>query len=450
MKLQQILQEIEDNQSKIAEYGKFDDRVLKKINYKLRLDWNYYSNRMEGGTLTREETRSVMVGNIDVNGKPYKDIAEMKGHDSEVNDVLKMSKGELTLAEKRIKAIHKTIMYEEIEERRNLIGEWKKTNNEIINYKGEKIVFTEPSEVPEQVHKLLDRTNVELEHYRNGKSKLHPVEIAAQFHIDFISIHPFYDGNGRTTRILTNILLIACGYPVIVIKDNHKEAYYRLLADIQLYEGKPDLFYAFIGERVLDTQRLILDALEGKEIDEPDDIDKEIKMAKGLFQGQSPIYEASINSDHVIKLIESVVIPSSKYLYEKLSEFDDEFMNISYNCSVAQGSRVTSGGLSYSIDDLISNIKRLNLVVYEKENLRSILSVEKRHNGLKKHENASNINVCLKFEFKQYFLECIDTSNAQLSAKFAYDQTPDIKVIHNLMNLIIKEFINRLKQMLSL
>jgi len=334
----------------------------------------------------------------------------------------------------------------------------KKTNNEIINYKGEKIVFTEPSEVPEQVHKLLDRTNVELEHYRNGKSKLHPVEIAAQFHIDFISIHPFYDGNGRTTRILTNILLIACGYPVIVIKDNHKEAYYRLLADIQLYEGKPDLFYAFIGERVLDTQRLILldtqrlilDALEGKEIDEPDDIDKEIKMAKGLFQGQSPIYEASINSDHVIKLIESVVIPSSKYLYEKLSEFDDEFMNISYNCSVAQGSRVTSGGLSYSIDDLISNIKRLNLVVYEKENLRSILSVEKRHNGLKKHENASNINVCLKFEFKQYFLECIDTSNAQLSAKFAYDQTPDIKVIHNLMNLIIKEFINRLKQMLSL
>jgi len=88
MKLQQILQEIEDNQSKIAEYGKFDDRVLKKINYKLRLDWNYYSNRMEGGTLTREETRSVMVGNIDVNGKPYKDIAEMKGHDSEVNDVL--------------------------------------------------------------------------------------------------------------------------------------------------------------------------------------------------------------------------------------------------------------------------------------------------------------------------------------------------------------------------
>ena len=159
MRLKEIIDRIEQNQTIISTYGKFDDAILKKINYKIRLDWNYYSNRMEGGTLTREETRSVMVNNIDIKGKPFKDVAEMKGHNAIVLEVLKMSKGDLRISENRIKEIHKAIMHEDETEKAKEIGKWKSTPNEIINYQGEKFSFTSPSEVAEEVHKMLNRTN---------------------------------------------------------------------------------------------------------------------------------------------------------------------------------------------------------------------------------------------------------------------------------------------------
>lgn len=159
MKLTEILHTIDENQKKITSYGTFNFDILKKINYKLRLDWNYFSNRMEGGTLTKEETRSVMVGNIDVSGKPIKDVFEMKGHDTIVREVLRMSKGEARLSERRIRDIHKAIMYEEDADRVKEIGNWKSYANEIITYQNEKINFTSPGKVAEEIHDLLNRTN---------------------------------------------------------------------------------------------------------------------------------------------------------------------------------------------------------------------------------------------------------------------------------------------------
>src|SRR5690606_22343474 len=136
------------------------------------------------------------------------------------------------------------------------VGQWKQDANEIIGYKNEKIGFVEPANVPEEIHQLLNRTNAELDKYFANKKSTHPVQIAAKFHIDYASIHPFYDGNGRTSRILTNIILMSCGYPAIIIKDEQKKAYYQYLADIQAYGGNEELFYTFIGERLLETQQL--------------------------------------------------------------------------------------------------------------------------------------------------------------------------------------------------
>lgn len=280
MSFKELLQKIDENQKLISSFGKFSDEVLKKINYKLRLDWNYYSNRMEGGTLTKAETRSVMVGNIDVKGKPLKDVAEMAGHDKIVLDVLKMSKGELRISEKRIKDIHKAIMYEDNSELATQIGQWKKDPNEIIGYKNEKISFSQPADVADEIHILLNTTNAELDKIFTDKEAVHPIQLAAQFHIEYVTIHPFYDGNGRTSRILTNILLMACGYPSIIIKDEHKETYYRLLGDIQAYGGDRELFNIFIGERIVDSQQLILDAISGKSIEDEDDFAKELRLLK--------------------------------------------------------------------------------------------------------------------------------------------------------------------------
>src|SRR5690606_8485123 len=128
------LETIEKKQAEINGHGNLEDNVLNRINYKLRLDWNYYSNRMEGGTLTRPETKQVMAG-VSVAAKPLNDVKEMSGHDKAVQEILHISKGNLRISERRMKDFHRLIMSEDDKAKAALIGEWKKENNEVINHK---------------------------------------------------------------------------------------------------------------------------------------------------------------------------------------------------------------------------------------------------------------------------------------------------------------------------
>ena len=244
MSFEQKLVHIDELQHKINTCGKLPDAVLKKINYKFRLEWNYTSNSMEGNTLTREETRSVMIGNITVEGKPIKDILEMKGHDEVINTILKIGKGELNLSEKRIREIHTSIMHEEDPEKRKAIGQWKTIQNYLYNYKKERFDFVPPADVPERMHQLMNWLNTEKDKIpHKADDAMHPVELALKFNLDYVGIHPFYDGNGRTSRILTNLILISYGYPPLYIKENERGPYQQYLGDIQGYGGAPDVFF---------------------------------------------------------------------------------------------------------------------------------------------------------------------------------------------------------------
>lgn len=266
MNLDSQLKHVDELKRQIDAFGEFPVEIRKQINYQFRWDWNYYSNAMEGNTLTKEETRSVMVGNLTVGGKPIKDVFEMHGHDKVVLEILALGKGNVRLSEKRIKEIHSAIMHEENPAQQQLIGQWKVSPNHVINYKGEKFDFSEPNEVPERMHELLNRVNAGLDAInRQEKSAPNPVELALRFHIDYLTIHPFYDGNGRTARLLTNLLLIGLGYPPIIIRKEDKAAYYRYLADVQGYGGSPDLLLGFMAELLIRSQQMVLDALhQGK------------------------------------------------------------------------------------------------------------------------------------------------------------------------------------------
>jgi len=308
----------------IASHGKLTPEQLKKINYKFRLEWNYNSNSMEGNTLTIEETRSVMVGNIMVDKKPYKDIAEMKGHDEVISDILKIGKGELRLSEARIKQIHEAIMYEETEEEKAKIGKWKQTNNYIYNYKGERFDFVDFKEVSDKMHDLLNRTNADIDAIQNNKKKaLHPLDVAFNFHLEYVNIHPFYDGNGRTARILTNLILIALGYPPFWITEPQRAPYSNYLGDIQGYGGDPDLFHNFLAELVLRSQQLIIDVIEGRDIEADDDLDKEIAVWKRQLEKKDEL----ITRDFVV--LSKVYHKSLRSLFilyiDKLSQFEDLF-----------------------------------------------------------------------------------------------------------------------------
>lgn len=269
MSFQDKFRQIDELQASIQERGQIPVALLNKINYKLRLEWNFTSNSMEGNSLTKRETRTVMVGVVSVNDKPLKDIIEIKNHDQVISTIMKMGKGELNLSESRIKEIHKGIMYEEDPEKQKYVGQWKNINNYMFNINGERYDFVPHTEVPERMHQLVNWTNSEKEKIqRNQKDAVHPVLLALKFHIEYLIIHPFYDGNGRTARILSNLILISYGLPPFYINDDEKQNYYRYLTDIQSYGGEPDLFYGFMAGLVLRSLQITLDVIEGKDAGE--------------------------------------------------------------------------------------------------------------------------------------------------------------------------------------
>lgn len=324
MSYKSIKSKIEAIKFKIAEIGELTIEQKKKINYKFRLEWNFNSNSMEGNTLTIEETRSVMVGNLTVNDKPLKDILEMQGHDKVITEILRIGKGELRLSEKRICDIHKAIMHEDDESKKSKIGKWKQEANMIYNHKGERYDFVSPQEVPDKIHNLLNRTNAGIDAIlANKKDAPHPIDVAMEFHLEYLDIHPFYDGNGRTARILTNLILISLGYNPFWINEKDRKIYYNYISDIQGYGGNKELFYEYCAALIQRSEQLVLDAIQGIDISEEDDLHKEISIWKKQLVKKDEILPKSNYS------IAEIYQRTLKSLFEKfliqINSFDDLF-----------------------------------------------------------------------------------------------------------------------------
>jgi len=390
-------------QQEIYSRGKLDEEILKKVNYKFRLDWNYYSNSMEGNTLTVEETRSVMVGNLTVGGKPIKDVLEMKGHDEVIAQILKVGKGELRLSEKRIREIHKGIMYEEDENKKAKIGVWKTEPNFLYNYKNERFDFVLPADVPDRMHALLNKTNAAVDAIVNNKKDTpHPVDVALQFHLEYVLIHPFYDGNGRTARVLTNLLLIALGYPPFWIKTEERAIYYQYLADIQGYGGNPDLFFDFAASMILRSQQLVLDAISGKDISEPDDLDKELALLKAELNGEN-ILTAAADSETICNAVEQNIIPLFRLLEEKCENLKEFFFatdwRIEFEIKGESGRRMV-GSEESKWEDLIQNW--LTNYLRAQQQKLNLINYNYRLTGFKKIVTADSFWLNIDILFNEY------------------------------------------------
>lgn len=365
MALEETLKKIDELQSKINSHGKLSNDVLNKINYKFRLEWNYHSNAMEGNSLTKEETRSVMIDNVTVDGKPLKDVMEVRGHDGIITDILKIGKGELRLSEKRIKDIHRAIMREDDPQQALKIGEWKTNENHLINYKGEKFDFAAPADVPEKMHELLNWLNAKYDEIiSKKKGVIHPALLALEFHLRYVTIHPFYDGNGRTSRILMNLILIMLGYPPVIVKVSDKGEYGRYLADIQGYGGNPDLFYEFMAKLLIKSQELVLTAIEGGDIDEPDDLDKKILLLEKNLSGIDPDNELKekFSIDLFLKIYDGWITDLLKEIIPTIQKFNKFFTGTQHHIS-----------MGFSSTQFVNNIPELIIDQFKS-------SVESREN----------------------------------------------------------------------
>jgi Fic family protein len=416
MEIKQLLNQIDREQTRIDAYGKLDEDTLKRIQYRFRLDWNYHSNAMEGSTLTQQETRSVMINNVDVGGRPIKDINEMRGHDDVVKNIFSMGKGELRLSEKRIKDVHAAIIHEDDLNEKKKIGKWKSGNNEIINYRGEKFVFADHNDVPEEMHELLNWLNAQIDKLnKDDKNALHPALIAFEFHLRFITIHPFYDGNGRTSRIFMNLILISFGYPPVVIKVEEKNKYNRYLADVQAYGGNPDLLYEFLCELLIRSQQLVFDAIIGKDISQPDDLDKKIELLKAEIAEVDKDNEVQLRFDKNVfnGIYDTWLSDLMKKTIVQIRKFDDLFADPSHHIIIKTGEHKGFGGHSVAvnfnnkneqeiIDELKTELFKKNAIISAdtEVTIGAVYGTFKK--GALKMPFGCNYNVEIFFEYLKY------------------------------------------------
>jgi len=253
---------------------------------KLRLDWNYHSNSIEGNTLSKNETKAFLLHGITAKGKPFRDYLEMKGHNDALQFLQEVVNKEEKITERLIKKNHKMILVEPYKDSDTEInpGVYKTNNNYLYSIDGERIDFLPPEEVPDAVNSLVNWLNNQITPPKRKKKKynLHPVLIASAFMVRFIEIHPFGDGNGRVSRILGNLILMQCGFTPAIIRLGKREQYYSALNLSSL--EKPEELADYLVDECVKTTQLSIDVAKGKNINKDKDIDQQLSIIEKKYK----------------------------------------------------------------------------------------------------------------------------------------------------------------------
>ena len=280
MELADVIQKMDKLKEELDTLRPLREDHLNRLNQNQKLDWNYHSNSMEGNTLSKSETKSFILWGITAKGKPFRDYLEMKGHHEALNKLYQIVSKDLQITERLIKDFHKLILVEPYADKDAEInpGEWKKHPNYLYSPTLERIDFVPPEEVPGMMNDLVNWLNNHIDPPKRKKKKydLHPLLIAAGFHARFLKIHPFGDGNGRMARILTNLILMLCGYVPAIIKTDIRKDYYTAINISSLNE--PENLAIFLGKAVIESLELAIKAAQGELIEEDDDIDRKLKL----------------------------------------------------------------------------------------------------------------------------------------------------------------------------
>lgn len=192
-------------------YRPLTEGELLRLREEFLIDFTYNSNAIEGNTLTLQETALILKEGITIDKKPLKDHLEAVGHKEAWLFVEELVKQKVQLSEKNIKEIHSLVLMDRREDR----GVYRRVPVTIMG-----AIHTPPQAyiVPSLMEQLISK-------YLQ-MSSLHIVERISLFHLEFESIHPFIDGNGRTGRLLLNLELMKEGYPPINIKFGDRRRYY--------------------------------------------------------------------------------------------------------------------------------------------------------------------------------------------------------------------------------
>jgi len=273
--LLQRLKNLENDVQDFRQGGSLDKVALEKLQEHFKTHHIYNSAGIEGNRLTLQETALVLKEGIDISGKPIKDSLEVKNLGLAFDFLYELSNTDAQLSENYIRQIHKLIVGDEESLRP---GDYRNVG---VIITGSEHRPPEPFEVPIKMGELIEWVKLNKE--------TNPIIVAAIAHHEFVKIHPFMDGNGRTARIILNLLLLQKGFPICNIKRSERPDYYNALsaADKGNYEPIIDIVASNCNELFAEYVRVRDESLRltewAKRLGQKD-FQSRLSKAKGEFE----------------------------------------------------------------------------------------------------------------------------------------------------------------------
>lgn len=231
--LQNILNEIDALKTKLNQFRQFDSF---RIAQALELEYTFESNRIEGNTLTLRETDLVINEGLTISGKSMREHLEAINHVEAIGYIKQLMERNFPFNERELLSVHNLIL-------RGIIPE------DAGRYRRVQVMIKGSSHMPPQPFVVAKEMDDYFIWYEENKSKMHPVILAAEMHERLVTIHPFIDGNGRTSRLIMNLILLQNGYVIANIKGDYETRmnYYKTLETAQTSNNKED-FLLFIAQ----------------------------------------------------------------------------------------------------------------------------------------------------------------------------------------------------------
>ena len=220
-----LLQEIDTLKTQLGVLRtQLDNKTIREA---LEIEFLYQSNRIEGNTLTLRETQLVVNEGITISGKSVREHLEAINHKEAILFIDDIVQNKIPLTEYVLKQIHALVLHS-ID--RDNAGVYRKLP----------VLISGSQHIPPQPYMLHSLMEDYFIFYTAHKNILHPVTLSAEMHERLVTIHPFLDGNGRTSRLIMNLILLQHGFPLAIIGGDYdsRMAYYNALERVQTHNDK--------------------------------------------------------------------------------------------------------------------------------------------------------------------------------------------------------------------
>ncbi|MDR0605500.1 MAG: Fic family protein [Bacteroidales bacterium] len=250
--LKNTLDQIDVLKERLQSVRPVHSEALEKIKMSFEIEYTYESNRIEGNTLTLQETALIISEGITIGGKSLREHLEVINHTQAISFIKEIVSFNIEISEYLIKQIHSLILFGINHEQAGV-------------YRNVPVMIVGSKHIPPQPYLIVPQMEQFIFEYKQKEiNNIHPVLIAAYLHDELVKIHPFIDGNGRVSRLLMNLYLLSKGYTLTILKGNNeaKLTYYTALETSHI-ENNNEPFNLFVATTVKQSLEEYLKIIDG-------------------------------------------------------------------------------------------------------------------------------------------------------------------------------------------